>query len=88
MQSKPTGLANPWLHLALSVACVTIYELLLKLGARETANLSDRWDWTGISGLALMPFTCMPTKSFAIGPKPASICASLSLLASNALTIL
>ena len=52
MQSKPTGLANPWLHLALSVACVTIYELLLKLGARETANLSDRWDWTGISGLA------------------------------------
>lgn len=52
MQSKPTGLANPWLHLALSVACVTIYELLLKLGARETVNLSDRWDWTGISGLA------------------------------------
>lgn len=49
--SKPTGLANPWLHLALSVAGVTIYELLLKLGARETANLSDRWDWTGISGL-------------------------------------
>lgn len=52
MQNKPTGLANPWLHLALSVACVTIYELLLKLGARETANLSARWDWTGISGLA------------------------------------
>jgi len=51
MQSKPTGLANPWLHLALSVAGVTIYELLLKLGARETAK-SDRWDWTGISGLA------------------------------------
>ena len=52
MQPKPTGLANPWLHLALSVACVTIYELLLKLGARETAHISDRWDWTGISGLA------------------------------------
>jgi drug/metabolite transporter (DMT)-like permease len=52
MENKPTGLANPWLHLALSVAGVTIYELLLKLGARETAHISDRWDWTGISGLA------------------------------------
>ena len=52
MPNKPTGLANPWLHLALSVAGVTIYELLLKLGARETAHISDRWDWTGISGLA------------------------------------
>lgn len=52
MQSKPAGLANPWLHLALSVAGVTIYELLLKLGARETADLSNRWAWTGITGLA------------------------------------
>ena len=52
MQNKPTGLANPWLHLALSTIGVTIYELLLKLGARETAHISDRWGWTGISGLA------------------------------------
>ena len=52
MQSKPTGFANPWLHLALSIAFVTIYEVLLKLGAAETAHLSDRWSWTGLTGLA------------------------------------
>jgi drug/metabolite transporter (DMT)-like permease len=51
-QNKPTGLANPWLHLALSVICVTIYELLLKRGALDTAHLSPTWAWTGISGLA------------------------------------
>jgi len=51
-QSRPTGFRNPWLHFALSVACVTIYELLLKRGAAETANLSPRWSWTGIPGLA------------------------------------
>ena len=49
---KPTGLRNPWFQLALSVACVTIYELLLKRGAAETANLSAEWSWTGLSGLA------------------------------------
>jgi drug/metabolite transporter (DMT)-like permease len=49
---KPTGLRNPWLHLALSVICVSIYELLLKRGARETANLSRAWSWTGVTGLA------------------------------------
>jgi undecaprenyl phosphate-alpha-L-ara4N flippase subunit ArnF len=52
MQNKPTGFANPWLHLALSIAFVTIYELLLKLGAVETAHISDRWSWTGLTGLA------------------------------------
>jgi drug/metabolite transporter (DMT)-like permease len=52
MQSKPSGFANPWLHLALSVTCVTIYELLLKRGALETAHLSARWAWTGLTGLA------------------------------------
>ena len=56
MQSKPTGFANPWLHLALSIAFVTIYELLLKLGAVETAHLSPRWSWTGLTGLA-SPYT-------------------------------
>ena len=52
MQNKPTGFANPWLHLALSIAFVAIYELLLKLGAAETAHLSARWSWTGLTGLA------------------------------------
>jgi drug/metabolite transporter (DMT)-like permease len=50
-QSKPAGFGNPWLQLGLSVACVTIYELLLKRGAAETADLSSRWSWTGLSGL-------------------------------------
>jgi len=40
------------LQLWLSVLGVTTYELLLKRGAAETANLADNWAWTGISGLA------------------------------------
>jgi drug/metabolite transporter (DMT)-like permease len=52
MQTKPTGFANPWLQLWLSTACVTIYELLLKRGALDTAHLSPRWAWTGLTGLA------------------------------------
>jgi drug/metabolite transporter (DMT)-like permease len=51
-QNRPGGIRNPWLHLGISVACVAIYELLLKCGARETAHLSERWGWTGLSGLA------------------------------------
>jgi drug/metabolite transporter (DMT)-like permease len=51
-QSKPTGFGNPWLQLGLSIACVTVYEVLLKRGAAETANLSPGWSWTGLSGLA------------------------------------
>lgn len=50
-ETKPTGIRNPWLHLAVSVACVAIYELLLKRGAAETANPNSSWSWTGISGL-------------------------------------
>jgi drug/metabolite transporter (DMT)-like permease len=50
--TRPTGFGNPWLQLTLSIACVTIYELLLKRGAAETANLSANWSWTGLSGLA------------------------------------
>jgi drug/metabolite transporter (DMT)-like permease len=49
---RPTGLRNPWLHLAVSITCVAIYEMLLKRGAVETANLSPAWSWTGLSGLA------------------------------------
>jgi drug/metabolite transporter (DMT)-like permease len=52
MQNKPTGFANPSFHLALSVFFVAVYQLLLKLGATETAHLaSARWAWTGLSGL-------------------------------------
>lgn len=46
------GIRNPWLHLAISVGCVATYELLLKRGAAETAHISERWGWTGLSGLA------------------------------------
>jgi drug/metabolite transporter (DMT)-like permease len=49
--SKPTGLRNPWLYLAVSVSCVTIYEMLLKRGAAETADPNSNWAWTGITGL-------------------------------------
>ncbi|HSP46114.1 MAG TPA: EamA family transporter [Chthoniobacterales bacterium] len=52
MPDKPTGLRSPWLHLALSVICVTIYEFLLKRGARDTSDLSPAWSWTGVPGLA------------------------------------
>ena len=53
MQNKPTGFSNPWLHLSLSVLFVTVYELLLNLGATETAHIaSARWAWTGVTGLA------------------------------------
>ena len=51
-RQQPTGFANPWFHLALSTACVATYELLLKRGAAETANLAPGWSWTGVSGLA------------------------------------
>jgi drug/metabolite transporter (DMT)-like permease len=43
---------NPWLQLALNAVIVTISEVFLKMGARETAGLTNKHDWTGISGLA------------------------------------
>jgi drug/metabolite transporter (DMT)-like permease len=49
---NPSGLRNPWLHLALSVLCVLVSELLLKRGASAVANPSSFWSWTGINGLA------------------------------------
>ena len=53
MQNRETGLANPWFQLALSIGFVTAYEVLLKLGAIETAGIAGRgWAWTGLSGLA------------------------------------
>ena len=52
MQPSPTGLASPWLQLALSALCTTISELFLKRGAMETIHLSEKWAWTGLTGLA------------------------------------
>jgi len=50
-ETRPTGIRNPWLHLAISTICVAIYELLLKRGAVETANPNSSWSWTGLNGL-------------------------------------
>jgi drug/metabolite transporter (DMT)-like permease len=52
MHDRPSGFANPWIQLALSVVCVVVSELLLKRGASDTANLAGEWSWTGITGLA------------------------------------
>jgi drug/metabolite transporter (DMT)-like permease len=52
MRDRPSGFANPWLQLALSVACVFVSELLLKRGASDTANPAQAWSWTGVIGLA------------------------------------
>ena len=52
MQKRPSGFANPWLQLALSVACVLVSEFLLKRGATEVANTDSAWSWTGVNGLA------------------------------------
>jgi len=48
----PQWLKNPWLQIGLSAVFVTISELFLKVGARDTANLSPAWSWTGLTGLA------------------------------------
>jgi len=52
MRDRPSGFANPWFQLGLNVMCVLAYELLLKAGAKATADLSKSWSWTGITGLA------------------------------------
>jgi len=49
-------LANPWLQIAFNVLIVTASEIFLKLGARNTAALTQSWNWTGITGL-LSPWT-------------------------------
>ena len=51
MRDRPSGFANPWLQLALSVVCVFVSELLLKRGASDTAHLAQAWSWTGVTGL-------------------------------------
>lgn len=42
---------NPWLQLGLNALIVTVSEIFLKLGARETANVTKQWNWTGVTGL-------------------------------------
>jgi drug/metabolite transporter (DMT)-like permease len=49
---RPTGFGNPWLQLAISTLCTTISELFLKRGAVATAEVSETWGWTGLTGLA------------------------------------
>ena len=49
---KPSGFRNPWLQLAISVACVFVSELLLKRGATDVAEPDSAWSWTGLNGLA------------------------------------
>jgi drug/metabolite transporter (DMT)-like permease len=50
--NRPSGFANPWLQLALSVLCVVASELLLKRGATQVADSNSALSWTGINGLA------------------------------------
>jgi len=52
MTNRPSGFGNPWLQLALSVACVIVSELLLKQGATDVAEPNSTWSWTGLNGLA------------------------------------
>jgi drug/metabolite transporter (DMT)-like permease len=52
MRDRPSGFANPWFQLWLSVLCVLVSELLLKRGATATAHLAENWSWTGVTGLA------------------------------------
>jgi drug/metabolite transporter (DMT)-like permease len=51
MRDRPSGFANPWLQLALSVVCVLASELLLKRGASDIADTASALSWTGINGL-------------------------------------
>jgi drug/metabolite transporter (DMT)-like permease len=52
MQNQPSGFGNPWLQLGLSIACVSVSELLLKRGASEVAQPESAFSWTGVNGLA------------------------------------
>ncbi len=43
--------ANPWLQLAICVLLATAAEIFLKLGAEATADPTNAWSWTGLTGL-------------------------------------
>jgi drug/metabolite transporter (DMT)-like permease len=51
MRDRPSGFANPWLQLVLSVVCVLVSELLLKRGASQVADPKSTFSWTGVNGL-------------------------------------
>lgn len=42
---------NPWVQLGICVLLATAAEIFLKLGAQATADPSDPWSWTGLTGL-------------------------------------
>ncbi len=50
--TKPRGLANPWLQVAISTVAVAISELFQKRGAMATLHVSVQWSWTGLTTLA------------------------------------
>jgi drug/metabolite transporter (DMT)-like permease len=43
---------NPWVQLGFEAVLVTVSEVLLKIGASETAATNTSFEWLGISGLA------------------------------------
>jgi len=52
--NRPSGFANPWFQLGLNIICVVLYELLLKAGAKATADpgyklVMDRNNRTGVA---------------------------------------
>src|ERR1700738_2192775 len=51
MRDRPSGFANPWLQLALSIVCVLASELLLKRGASDVADPNSPLTWTGVNAL-------------------------------------
>jgi uncharacterized membrane protein len=51
-KKRPSGFANPWLQLALSVLFVLASELLLKRGASDMADTQNAYSWTGLNALA------------------------------------
>ena len=51
MTSLRRWFVNPWVQLSICVLLATTAEIFLKLGARETADPSNPWTWTGLTGL-------------------------------------
>ena len=52
IQKTKKLLLNRWFQLLLSVLFVTTSEVFLKRGAVEAPRLSEKVNWTGVSGLA------------------------------------
>ncbi len=42
---------NPWLQLAICVLLGTTAEIFFKIGARQTADPTSLWSWTGLGSL-------------------------------------